>query len=464
LTRRQWIQAAGAAPLPPALSGANHRDFDFRHSRDGLLETDLRPRFGWLSTGGGQARLFAYDNFYPGPVLEARPGDTVRILLINELAEPTNLHFHGLRISPLGSADNSFLHIPPGEQFQYEFQIPYTHPAGTFWYHPHLHGFVASQVFQGLAGAILIRGELDRIPEVSAAREHLLVLQDLERTASGQVRGALPMERMQGREGNLLLVNGAMQPSFRVPLGSLARLRILNASPSRHYRLRLEDHPFHVIATDGGSIPAPVEMDELLVAPGERIEALIVARGEPGAYRLWNLPYDRGGMGMRGSFLTAQGIPLATLEYEPADGPPIPLPSRLIPVEPLPNPVNPLRRFQLGGAPGGGMMGGMSFTINGRAFDPARVDTRVRLGDVEDWEILNPSTMDHPFHLHTNAFQPLSPGGDPVPAWKDVLQVPARSSRRLRVRFDDFPGRAFYHCHILDHEDLGMMGVIEMVP
>jgi FtsP/CotA-like multicopper oxidase with cupredoxin domain len=147
---------------------------------------------------------------------------------------------------------------------------------------------------------------------------------------------------------------------------------------------------------------------------------------------------------------------LATLVYDGRDDSGIGLPASLGSVEALPEPTLPVRRFVLSE---GGMMGpgGMRFTINGRVFDRRRVDTTVRLDTVEDWEIVNTGAMDHPFHLHTNPFQ--TPGER---AWKDVLVVPAGERRRIRVRFTDYEGKAFYHCHILDHEDAGMMGVIEM--
>jgi FtsP/CotA-like multicopper oxidase with cupredoxin domain len=109
-----------------------------------------------------------------------------------------------------------------------------------------------------------------------------------------------------------------------------------------------------------------------------------------------------------------------------------------------------------------GMFGG-GFTINGRPFDPRRVDTRVALGSIEDWDLINPSTMDHPFHLHTNAFQVVGSDGAPDGAWRDVVLVPAGRRVRIRVPFRDYAGKAMYHCHILDHEDLGMMGIIEVV-
>jgi FtsP/CotA-like multicopper oxidase with cupredoxin domain len=139
----------------------------------------------------------------------------------------------------------------------------------------------------------------------------------------------------------------------------------------------------------------------------------------------------------------------------------LPLPQKLIPVETLPEPQR-VRRFILNHGMSPGM--GMVFLINGRAFDHQRLDTQVSLNTVEDWEITNTGVMDHPFHLHTNPFQVISRNGQPEPfrAWKDTVLVRAGETVRLRVRFTDFPGKTVYHCHILDHEDLGMMGTIEM--
>jgi FtsP/CotA-like multicopper oxidase with cupredoxin domain len=219
-----------------------------------------------------------------------------------------------------------------------------------------------------------------------------------------------------------------------------------------------------LIGVDGGGIPRPVVAEEVLLAPGERIDALVKADRAGGAYRLLNLPYQRATMGMMGMGPTA-AVPMtvATVIYQGEAGQDLHVPSAVVQVDPLPGSGLPVRRFVLGGA-GMGMGGrGMSFLINGRTFDHRRVDTRVELGTIEDWEIVNATTMDHPFHLHTNPFQVVDAGGQAEPAWKDVVQVPAGQRRRIRVRFADYAGKSVYHCHILDHEDLGMMGVIETV-
>ncbi len=463
LTRRQVLQlgSLGAVGLVAGCSRASSliRPGPAVHkSQDGLLEVRLPVRFGPVELAGSRAELFSYDGRVPGPRLELAAGDTLRLTLENRLKEPTNLHFHGLHVSPAGNSDNVFLEIPPGEALTYEVEIPKDHPAGTFWYHPHYHGLVGKQVFLGLAGPLVIRGELDRVPEVAAADEAFAVLKDFA-LLNGRVPPPSRMELVAGREGSLLTVNGKQLERFALKKNGLLRLRLLNASASRFYRLRLDDHPFYLIATDAGALAEPVELKELLLAPGERAEVLIQGNRPPGRYRLVDLGYDRGGPGRRVGFFAAGRTTLAEVVYQGEARPALPLPAKLLPVEPLPPPVR-VRRFILGHAmrPGRGMV----FLINGQTFDPRRTDVRARLGEVEEWEVANFGVMDHPFHLHTNPFQIVSVNGRPYPylAWKDVVNVRPGERVRFRVGYRDFTGRAVYHCHILDHEDLGMMGVI----
>jgi FtsP/CotA-like multicopper oxidase with cupredoxin domain len=448
-------------------------------SNNGLLDLDLEASSRPVSLGGKRAYLLSYNGQVPAPRLEARPGDTVRIHFTNNLTQPTNLHYHGLHVTPTGNADNPFLEISPGESLTYKFTIPKNHRSGTYWYHPHHHGFVAEQVFGGLAGLFIVRGELDEIPEIQVAKEEFLVLQDFGIDGSGRIQSPNHMATMMGREGQILTVNGQVKPILSVASGGLLRLRLLNASPSRFYRLSLENHPFYLIATDGGALGKPVEREELLLAPGERAEVLVRGEREPKQYRLLNLPYDRGGMGMMDGGMmgggmgmmgsgqmmrSSQSTPqvLATFTYQGSVST-LPLPPKLIPVETLPEPKT-VRRLELSMAMAPGM--GIAFTFNGKAFDPERVNTQVRLNTVEDWELVNvdPDRMDHPFHLHVNPFQVISRNGKPEPerAWKDTVLVRGGETVRIRVPFRDFLGKTVYHCHILDHEDLGMMGVLNI--
>ncbi|MEB3884706.1 multicopper oxidase family protein [Lyngbya sp. CCY1209] len=478
LDRRKFL-ALGVASLGTALAAHGL----FRSSRDstdaksaiastplyrssgGLLEFNLDARYHSVNVGGRSAQLMTYNGQIPGPRLEVRPGDTVRIHFSNRLPQPTNIHYHGLHIPITGNADNVFLHIPPGENLTYEFTLNSDHPAGLFWYHPHLHGRVAEQLFGGLAGLFVVRGELDEIPEIKAASEQFLVLQDFALDQQGKLLPEQSLSIMTGREGDLMTVNGKNTPDFLIPPDQLLRLRILNASPSRFYRLSLENHPFHLIATDGGSLAEPVELPELLLAPGERAEVLIRGDQEPGRYRLLNLPYQRVGMGMMGGGMMgnapANDAPqvLATVSYDAKSS--MPLPAQLIPIQPLPEPQQ-VRRFQMNHGMIRGQ--GMAFLFNGQSYEPGRIDTQVQLDTVEDWEIINTGMMDHPFHVHGNAFQVVSRNGKPEPfrAWKDVVSVKPGETAKIRMAFRDFAGKTVYHCHILDHEDLGMMGNLEI--
>jgi FtsP/CotA-like multicopper oxidase with cupredoxin domain len=498
INRRQFfiLSAAGAVTASVAnwaIAQSNKTSPAFSKlykSANGLLEVNLEasdPRSASagnrpVNIAGRQAYLMSYNGQVPAPHLEAKAGDTVRIRFTNNLSQPTNLHYHGLHVPPTGNADNPFISIPPSESLIYEFTIPKNHPSGTFWYHPHHHGYVAEQLFAGLAGLFIVRGELDEIPEIKAAKEEFLVLKDFDLDRSGHILPPNHMAMMLGREGQLLTVNGQVNPNLSIAKGGLLRLRMLNASPSRFYRLSLENHSFYLIATDGVAIAAPVELEELLLAPGERVEVLVRGDREPGQYRLLTLPYDRGGMGMMGGGMgmmgghmmgqNSQTSPqvLATLSYQGSVAT-LPLPKQLISVETLPE-AETVRRLELSMSMGSGMgmgMGsgmGMSFTFNGQTFDMDRIDTQVKLNTIEDWELINvdPDRMDHPFHLHINRFQIVSRNGQPEPyrAWKDTVLVRGGETVRIRIPFRDFAGKTVYHCHILDHEDLGMMGIVNI--
>lgn len=462
--RRSFLKAAVGLPTGYGLFTSLRGAEPARSA--GLVEVDLEAQQAWINVAGQQAYLYGFNGQVPGPTIEANPGDHVRVRFRNSLPEMTNLHYHGLHVTPTGNGDNSFLEVGSGESVNYEFDLPMNHPGGTFWYHPHMHGSVARQVSRGLAGVFVVRGELDQIPEIAKAPEAILVLQDFDLSSDGLPAEPSQMARMTGREGRLVTVNGLLNPSIGLQRDGWVRLRILNASSSRFYRLHLEEHPLYVIATDGGALPSPEQHDEILLAPGERIEVMVQGVRPDGSYHLLSLPYNRAGMGMGMGMMggaSSGPVILASVVYQGQTGNPWSLPQRLSNIDPLPEP-SVRRSFQLGQGMGMGMMGGggMTFTINGRAFNPGRVDTRVALNSVEEWDFINPMMMDHPMHIHTNPFQVIDSDGSPIRAWKDVVLVPAFSRVRVRTAFRDFAGMALYHCHILDHEDLGMMGTLQI--
>ncbi|MFK8185023.1 MAG: multicopper oxidase family protein [Phormidesmis sp.] len=472
------VQCDRSTKYPDHQGGAPHQALPRLSSQNGLLDVSLVAQVQTQPSPGTSrqsTKRLTYNGSTPGPILEARPGDTLRLTLTNTLENATNLHFHGLHISP--EIDNVFREVATGEQYTYEFQIPQNHLALTGWYHPHYHGLVAEQVFGGLVGPIIIRGDLDDIPEIQQAEETLLVLQDFDAALVEAPETLSSLAKKWGREGPLLLTNGQLNPVIEVPQNGLLRLRLINASASRIYQLQLKDHPWHLIATDRGAITEPVELDTLSLSPGERAELLIPGQREPGNYELLSLPYDRGigdmlaGMGDAVQQMPGLTIPqtttLATLRYAPRQqAQALSLPKQLIPVEPIPAPATSpatTREFVLDHG-NDASSNGAGFIINNQAFAMDRVNTQVALNTVEDWHIINKASMDHPFHLHTNRFQVIERNGQPEEflAWKDTVAIGGYETVTLRVKFADFTGRTVYHCHILDHEDQGMMGIVEI--
>lgn len=445
-------------------------------SRDGLLELELTAAPTRIQVGGREASVDTFNSSLPGPTLRVTPGDTIRVSMTNGLEVPTNLHVHGLHVSPEGNGDNPFVSIEPGESFDYEFSLPADHPQGTYWYHPHRHGYVADQIAAGLYGAIVVED-----PEpLPVTRERVMVVSDLTLDASGSVAGVNRMEQMMGREGEVVLVNGQFRPQVTAAPGERERWRIVNACPSRYLRVALEGHQVRLLSRDLGRLPLPEEITEAVLAPGNRTELLVDITEASSA--LIATPVNRGSMDtmmggvMMGDDQPGNDEPIELLNLS-VSGDPAETPA---PVPEAP-PVRDLRGGPIAarhtldfamGMGGGSMMGGgggeeetamMAFTINGQEFDADRTDTPVGAGTVEEWTLTNSSPMDHPVHLHVWPLQIIKDGPREVsePRWQDVVNVPAFGEVKALIAFDDFPGKTVYHCHILDHEDQGMMGTVE---
>lgn len=429
-------------------------------SADGGLQVRLEAAAGSWPVAGREATVYGYNGGVPGPTLRVRPGDRLQIHLVNNLQAPTNLHVHGLHVSPKGNGDNVFVTVEPGESFDYDYPLPDDHPPGVFWYHPHLHGTVADQVFGGLYGAIVVE-DPDEIP---VARERVLVVSDISLDAAGRLSQPSRMERMTGREGELLLVNGQHRPTLTCRPGERERWRVVNACTSRYLRLRLDGQRLDLLGMDAGRYPEPRRVDEVVLLPGNRADLMVTTTTE-GSGVLQTQGVDRGGMGaMMGGPASGEVTALATLGVSGERAPtPAPMPRQPQPRDLRNAVVETRRRLTFGMGMGMGR-GGMSFTIDGREFDPNRVDQAVKLGSVEEWSITNASPMDHPMHLHVWPMQIVAQRGRPVDhvRWQDVVNVPAGGEITVRISFDGFDGRTVYHCHILDHEDNGMMGVIEV--
>jgi FtsP/CotA-like multicopper oxidase with cupredoxin domain len=415
---------------------------------------------------GIRVTAMTYAGSLPGPTISVRAGDILTVTLTNKLSNPTNLHTHGLHVSPEGMSDNIFRRIDPGATADYRYEIPANHPPGVYWYHPHHHGMAADQVFGGLYGAIIVE---EPVP-LAVTAERVLVISDMTFDSAGRISGATQQDRMSGREGETMLVNGQPGGAMAARPGDRERWRIVNACSSRYLDLRLDGQTMHLLGNDSGRFAEPQATSQLLLMPGNRADVLVTMA--TGASVLQVILVDRGsagGMG-GGSARSTAVVELATLTVSgsivasaaPDSSGPAP---RDLSTEAMTG-SRTLTLAMGGGAGGMGMGGGgmMGFTIDGKTFDPTRVDQAVSAGAVEEWTIVNTSPMDHPFHLHVWPMQVVTVGSQTsgVPTWQDVVNVPARSSSTVRIAFEDFTGTAVFHCHILDHEDNGMMGIISV--
>ncbi len=421
------------------------------------VEVNLTAAVTTLSLQSGvQTEVFAYNGHVPGPTLDVREGDKVIVHFRNNLPEPTTVHWHGIHL-PAESDGSPFYPIAPGQSHDYVFTVgPGT--AGTYWYHPHPDRRTGYAIGKGLFGAIIVHAADDPLPVMP---EKLLILADNRFLPSGSIdfpdaqSADGGRDEENGREGPILFVNGQVKPTISIRSGEVQRWRIINASAGRIYRLALTGHTLVQVGTDGGLFEKPVEMKEILLTTGERVELLVRGTDPPaGRSVLQNLPYDRYAPQTRPvDWKTTRDL-LTLQTTNEAVATPAAIPATLRKILPLDTTkVTAVRTVVFGQ--------GM---INGKLMDMSRVDVSTRVGATEIWEIENIVGMDHPFHLHGFQFQVLDRDGVPEPyrAWKDMLNIPKHSTARIIVRYDDYPGKWMFHCHILDHEDHGMMGVLEV--
>ncbi|GAA1001827.1 multicopper oxidase family protein [Subtercola frigoramans] len=459
-----WDGLSRTVPITGLASGEAFAEPEVRRSVGGVLDVRLSASPTPVVIGGTTVDALTYNGSLPGPTLVVRPGDVLKISVNNQIGAPTNLHTHGLHVSPEGSSDNVFRQVDSGSLADYQYEIPTDHPPGLFWYHPHHHGMTAEQVFAGMYGAIVVE---DPDP-IDATSGRVLVISDITFDSAGQILATSQMDRMSGREGEMLMLNGQIAPIISAHTGDREQWSIVNACTSRYLDLTLTGQSMQLLGNDSGRFASPRDVTELRLAPGNRADVLVTMKA--GTSQLQALPVDRGSVGsMTVSAPRATSTAtLATVVVAGASaGRTFASPPTTTPRDLRADKVDGSRTLTLAmGAAGMGMGGGgmMQFTIDGRTFDPNRVDQSVRAHTIEEWMIVNTSTMDHPFHLHVWPMQLVEVGGAPEndAVWRDVVNVPAKSHARVRIAFDDFTGKTVYHCHIFDHEDNGMMGVISV--
>jgi FtsP/CotA-like multicopper oxidase with cupredoxin domain len=451
----------------------------------GRLTLTARPTVA--DVGLGMVDAFTLNASLPSPTIRLREGESARIDLVNELPEPTILHWHGLAV-PEAADGHPRLAIPPGATYRYEFEV--AQRPGTYWYHPHTHMLTAAQTYRGMGGFLVVEGDEESSLDLPSGQHEIpLLLQDkrLGSTPSLQYPGmGMGPDMMLGYLGNTAFANGVANPTLEVER-TRYRLRILNGSTARILELALSNgEPLVLIGTDGGLLEAPTPLGRITLAPAERIDVLVdFSTSAPGerillrslAFEIPGMMMGMGGMGMgrgmrgrmgRGggdAVALPQGAAMDLLELVVTDtgtAAVAPLPSRLATLPTLDVSRGARRRsFRFES-----MM--MRHTINGRSFALDRIDERVPLGETEVWTFSNASELPHPVHAHGGQFQVLSRTGGRARRmpWetglKDTVLVLPGESVDVAVRFV-FLGRFLLHCHNLEHEDGGMMTNFEVV-
>jgi FtsP/CotA-like multicopper oxidase with cupredoxin domain len=404
--------------------------------------------FDWEFSPGRHTRAWGFNGTIPGPTIEARVGDVLEIRLTNNLSEPTAIHWHGLRVpAAMDGTDMVQRPLAPGETFTYRFLVP---DAGTFWYHPHVNETV--QLEHGLYGALIVRGTEEPTLDV----ERVLVFDDVQLDRKGQIKApGWWKESHNGRVGSTRLINGKREPEILVSAGQVERWRIVNAASARYLRLSIGGRPFQILGTDGGLISAPYVTSEVIIAPADRVDLAVGPFDEGVTLVVESLKYNRG------AFEMPKSEPFATVHVGPRAPSRARIPAKLRQIEPLvTGPVEPTRVIQLGWKLS--LKHGVDFTINKEVHHHAESCT---VGELQVWDIVNGSPVDHPFHLHGFFFQVVEINAKPPAflSWEDTVNIPARGRVRIAWIPDDRPGEWMYHCHILEHHAAGMMAHFDVV-
>jgi suppressor of ftsI len=455
---------AGRA-APDSAATALLDTFETISSRGGVLGATLTAATSQITLGGQTFPSMVYNGAYLPPVLRLGPGDSLKLHLVNQLSkdEFTNLHYHGTQVSPKAPSDNIFLHVNPGTTYDYRVYFPPNHDRGLFWYHPHPHGESEDQVLGGMSGVLVVEGFLQSFyPWLRDVPERIVMLKAYK-----------PPGYKDGQPHTKTL-NGRTDGTIPIRSGELQFWRIANIAADAYFNLRIDGARMWLLASDADPLRRPQRVDSILLPPGARAE-LILEGPAAGRYAIRHLAYDTGPQG--------DPNPAATLGTLVSAGPPVDRRADAARLDNLGGDIAAVaqdidslrthaitrrRTFVFSESANGD-----TFFVNRKQFAPNRVDTQVRVGDVEEWTVENTSGEVHAFHIHQTDFLVTGINGVPQPAngLHDTVNLPYAVNGRpgvvkIVVPFTDpnIVGKFVYHCHILEHEDGGMMATLQVNP
>jgi FtsP/CotA-like multicopper oxidase with cupredoxin domain len=425
-------------------------------SENGVLEATLTASAGAVRLGGSTFPGFLYNGAYLPPLLRAGRGDKMRINFKNELPrDPSNLHFHGLAVSPQRNSDNVFIHVHPGDEFRYEVNIPAhgRQEPGLYWYHPHAHGVVAKQVLGGMSGGLVIDGLDEYFPFLRDLPERFLFIKQLE-----------------DGEREIISLNGQLNPVVTIRPGEVQFWRIAHIGATLFIKFEIENLRLYMVATDGHPLPRPQPQREFFIGPGQRIEAIVI--GPPAGEYVWRtIPFQN--QAWREPYPAEQIATVVSSGASPSgQANEVDILSQRVQRERW---IDEIRRTPIA------RRRTLDYSrtedrqvlmIDGHVMDENRIDQTVRLGDTEEWTIVNTDQQYHSFHIHQTAFLVTEINGveQDQDSLRDTFSTPPAteigpSSIKVVIPFTDpsIVGKFVYHCHAVDHEDKGMMGVVEVL-
>jgi suppressor of ftsI len=427
-------------------------------SKNGVLKTTLSADYKVGKIDNKTITAMLYNGSLPGPTLHVYPGDRMEINLINNLNEPTNLHFHGFHVSPAGISDNVLLEVAPGKTQHYTVYIPKDHPLGTDWYHSHIHPLSYGQVSAGMSGLLIVEGLQKLLPkplqnittQTFAIRDFpfdtlFYTTHNMSNTLTGHER---------------LTVNGEINPEVNIKSGETQLWRFANIGPENYVTVGLPGHKFHIIAQDGYPVWKVRENNTLFLPSGVRFDVLVTGTGNGSIpLRVVNDAFNDHPSGTALATVNVQGTQKDVKNVN------------IIPTT-LPYPKNDLSNATIAAHR---VLYWKSddrnwiYTINNRTFGPNGLDYKAKLGTVEEWKLINVDPVSsgnfHPFHIHTNHFQVMSVNGKPYNAQglQDTVLIPTAGNVVIRIPYHDYVGRTVFHCHLMFHGDYGMMGIVDIV-
>ena len=454
------IAAPAVATSPADVAGAPRNNVLTQppeiRSQNGVLSTTIVAAPGRVQMGDVAFPGLLYNGSYVPPLLRARLGDVMRITFDNSLSdEPSNLHFHGMSVSPQGNSDNVFIHVHPGQRFDYEVRIPASgrQGPGFFWYHPHVHGVVEKQILGGLSGGLVVDGSDQLFPMLKGLPERFFLI-----------------KHQEIGEKEIVSINGHLNPIVPISPGDVQFWRFGNIGATLFIKFRIEGMPLYAIATDGHPLSRPRKMTELFLGPGQRVDVIAIGP-DHGEYALRTIPFQNEAWktpapSQQLATIRSSGSTRTTQDAEREI-----LAQRLVGAawidEVRSTPIARRRTITYSRTPDR-----RTFFIDGHVMDDKRVDQTVKLGDTEEWTIVNTDQQYHSFHIHQTPFLVKEVNG--VPRSDDSLRdtfsvTPATDDKpatlKVVIPFTDpvIVGRFVFHCHAADHEDKGMMAVVEVV-